>query len=192
MPITMIANPSIDTARLSMRVHAVSDYEDEIAMWGDPTVTRYIGGRASTREETWSRLLRYAGHWPLMGYGYWAVRERATGRFVGDVGFADFRRDIEPSLDNAPEMGWVLAPWSHGRGFATEATRAALDWLEEHAPVPRTVCMIDAPNAPSIRVAAKCGFAPWTRTTYKGSEVTVYERLRTPRTSVLTGPPSPA
>jgi RimJ/RimL family protein N-acetyltransferase len=69
-------------------------------------------------------VLRYAGLWTLVGLGYWVARDRATGRFVGEGGLADFRRDLTPALGNAPEVGWVLAPWAHGRGLATEAVRA--------------------------------------------------------------------
>ncbi len=65
-------------------------------MWGVRIVTRHIGGRPFTAEESWSRLLRYAGHWYLLGFGYWAVVERGTNRFVGEVGFADFHRRHHP------------------------------------------------------------------------------------------------
>ena len=61
-------------------------------MWADPEVTRYIGGRPFGVEEVWTRLLRYAGHWALLGYGYWAVIEKSSGRFVGEAGLADFHR----------------------------------------------------------------------------------------------------
>ncbi|HUS16159.1 MAG TPA: GNAT family N-acetyltransferase, partial [Chloroflexia bacterium] len=130
--------PVLDTRRLKLRGHRVADFEDCVALWADPIVTRYIGGRASTREEVWARLVRYAGHWALLGYGYWVVEERATGRFAGEVGFADFHRDITPALAGAPEIGWVIAPWAHGQGYATEAAGAAVNWAEAHFGAVRT------------------------------------------------------
>lgn len=145
-------------------------------MWADPVVTRHIGGRPSTREESWSRLLRYAGLWPLLGFGYWAVEDKATGRFVGDVGFADFQRDITPPFEGAPEAGWVLAPWAHGRGYATEAVRAALAWADAHLGGARAVCIIDSGNDASIHVATKCGFAEYARTLYKGGPAVLFRR----------------
>jgi RimJ/RimL family protein N-acetyltransferase len=57
------------------------------------------------------------------------VVDRASQRFVGEVGFADFRREINPPLD-APEAGWVLASWAAGNGLATEAMIAALRWAD--------------------------------------------------------------
>jgi RimJ/RimL family protein N-acetyltransferase len=146
-------------------------------MWADPAVARHTSGQPLSEEEVWSRVLRYAGLWTLVGLGYWVARDRATGRFVGEVGLADFRRDLTPALGNAPEVGWVLAPWAHGRGLATEAVRAALAWGDAHLAAPRSVCLIAPANAPSLRVAEKCGFREYARTTYKRSETLVLERL---------------
>jgi RimJ/RimL family protein N-acetyltransferase len=167
-----------ETERLRLRPHTAADQGDLAAMWGDERVARHIGGRVSTTQESWARLLRYAGLWPLLGYGYWAVEERATGRFVGDVGLADFRREMTPPL-RSPEAGWVLAPWAHGRGFATEAVRAVLAWSDEHLQSASTVCIIDAGHAASIRVAVKCGYVESGRATYMGDAIAIFERPRT-------------
>jgi RimJ/RimL family protein N-acetyltransferase len=70
----------------------------------------------------------------------------------------------------------VLAPRSHNQGFATEAVRAALAWFEGRFGSMRTVCLIDPGNAPSLRVAAKCGFTERLRTTHKGQPTVVLER----------------
>jgi RimJ/RimL family protein N-acetyltransferase len=167
--------PTVETERLILRGHRADDLDDSAAMWGDADVVRYIGGRQFSREEVWARLLRYVGHWSLLGYGYWAVHEKASGRFVGEVGLADFKRDLEPRLD-APEVGWVLATWSHGKGFATEAVRAALAWGASQLGAERTVCIIDPPNAASIHVAEKCGYKEVGHLTYKGSAALLFER----------------
>lgn len=145
-------------------------------MWSDPLVVRHIGGRPFTRQETWSKMLRYVGHWELLGFGYWVIAERASGRFVGEVGFADFKRDLQPSIEGVPEMGWALAAWAHGKGYATEANAAALRWIDEQFEGMRTVCIIDPPNVASIRVAEKCGFKRYADTTYLGTPTVLYER----------------
>jgi RimJ/RimL family protein N-acetyltransferase len=168
--------PTIETERLLLRPHTIADFDDCAAMWGDANVTRHIGGRPFTREEVWARLHRYVGHWVLLEFGYWHVSERGSNRFVGEVGFADFKRDIDPPFDGAPEAGWVLSPAAHGKGFATEAVRAALAWGEPRFPSPRTVCIIDPENAASIRVAGKCGYREYARTSYKGGPAILFER----------------
>jgi RimJ/RimL family protein N-acetyltransferase len=170
--------PAIDTERLTLRGHGGADFADLAAMWGDPDVTRYIGGRPCTEEESWTRLLRYAGHWTLLGYGYWAIREQGSGRFVGDVGFANLRRALEPGLGDAPEAGWVLASWAHGKGYAGEAVRAVHAWADAQLAATRTVCIIDVDNAASIRVATRNGYREWTHTTYRNEPVILFERQR--------------
>ncbi|HEX6039318.1 GNAT family N-acetyltransferase [Longimicrobium sp.] len=171
--------PTIETERLVLRAHTLADLDDCVAMWADPAVVQQIGGgRPSTAEETWARLLRNVGLWPMVGFGYWVIRERGTDRFVGEAGLADFRRDITPSLAGAPEAGWALATWAQGRGLGTEAVRAVVAWADAHLDAPRSVCMITPANAASIRVAEKCGYREFARTTYKETDVTLYERPR--------------
>jgi len=171
-----IAVPVLETERLRLRGHSLSDFEPMMAMWGDPQVTRFIGGKPSTQEEVWSRLLRYIGHWAALGFGYWAVEDKATGAFVGEVGFADFKRDLEPSFEGIPELGWGLGTWAHGKGYATEAVRAAAEWGDTHFKGARMVCMIAPENVASIRVAEKSGFKPFAETFYKGSPSLLFER----------------
>jgi RimJ/RimL family protein N-acetyltransferase len=159
--------PILETPRLILRGHRREDFEASVAMWGDLEVARHISGKPSTSEESWARLLRYGGLWSLLGLGYWAAEEKASGRFVGDVGFGIFQRDIEPNYGEAPEAGWVLAPWCHGQGYATEAMQAALAWSDRHLPGRATVCITAPENAASIRVAEKCGYVKYAEGTYR-------------------------
>jgi RimJ/RimL family protein N-acetyltransferase len=62
--------PVIETQRLILRGHRLEDFDALAAMWADPHVARFIGGKPATQEESWARLLRYAGHWRLLGFGY--------------------------------------------------------------------------------------------------------------------------
>ena len=162
--------PVIETARLRLRAHRLEDFEDSFAMWTDPAVTRFIGGKPSTEQQAWSRLLGYVGHWALTGFGYWAVEEKATGRFAGELGFANFKRDIAASMRDVPELGWALASPFHGQGYATEAVRAAVAWGDVRFESARTVCLIDPENLASIRVAEKCGYAVFERTLFNERE----------------------
>src|SRR3569832_798946 len=97
--------PVLHTSRLILRGHRLDDFADLAAMWGDPEVTRYIGGAPSTQAASWSRLHRYRGHWSLLEYGFWAIEERESGRYVGDIGLADFRRGLAQPFADAPEVG---------------------------------------------------------------------------------------
>lgn len=168
--------PILETERLVLRGHRVDDFGACAALWADPEVTRFISGKPSTSEEAWARLVRYVGHWALLGFGYWAVEEKATGAFVGEIGFADFKRDIEPSLAGVPELGWVVSPRFHGRGYATEAVHAAIAWGDKHFGPIRTGCIISPDNTASLRVAEKCGFQKLQATTYKDKPTIMFTR----------------
>jgi RimJ/RimL family protein N-acetyltransferase len=168
--------PVIETERLILRGHRADDLGACAAMWADPEVTRFIGGKPSAPDESWSRLLRYAGHWTLLGFGYWVLEEKSSGHYVGETGFADFKRPLEPAL-NAPEIGWVISPSAHGKGFATEAVRAAIAWGDAHFRPRRTACLIAPENGASLNVARKCGYVEFARTTFKASPTILLERV---------------
>lgn len=172
----MSAAPVLETDRLRLRGHGLDDFAACVSLWSDPAVTAFIGGRPSSRDEVWSRLLRYVGHWRLLDYGFWLIEERDSGAFVGEMGFADFKRGIAPEFDVYPEMGWALSPKQQGKGYASEAARACVAWAEARFPGSPFVCMIDPANAPSIRVAEKVGFKPFAEIELRGAPVTLYRR----------------
>jgi RimJ/RimL family protein N-acetyltransferase len=168
--------PTLETERLVLRAHRLEDFPDLAALWSDPVVTRFISGIPQTPEESWSRLLRYAGHWLLLGFGYWAVEEKATRTFLGEVGFADMKRTIEPPLGTTPEAGWVFASSAHGKGFALEAVQAIHAWGANHFQAPTSACIIHPENESSIRLAVKIGYREAARSFYKGTEAIVFFR----------------
>jgi RimJ/RimL family protein N-acetyltransferase len=167
----------LTTARLTLAPPTRDHFPTCAALWARPEVAQHITGRPNTAEECWARVLRYAGHWALHGWGFWVVTETGTGRFVGELGFMDFRRDIDPPIGTAPEIGWVLAPEMQGRGYATEAARAALAWGRERFGKVRAVCMIKPGNTASRAVAGRLGFAEYARTTYHGQDEMLLQRM---------------
>lgn len=170
--------PRLETPRLILRAHRLDDFEPMAAMWADPAVVRHISGQPSSRQETWFRLLRYGGLWRFLGYGFWAVQDKATDAFLGEVGFADVKREIEPSLAGKPEAGWVLTPAAHGQGLATEAVRRIVAWADATLGHAATACIVDPEHKASIRVARKAGFADIARTSHQGVPTLVMERRR--------------
>jgi len=168
--------PEIETDRLRLRGHRLEDFAASFAMWSDPVVTRFIGGKPSSEQQAWSRLLVYAGHWTLLQFGYWVVEEKASGEFIGEAGFANFKRDIDASMRDVPELGWAFASRFHGRGYATEAVGAVIAWGDTQFGSTRTVCLIDPENLASIRVAQKCGYQEFARTPFNGRSTIFFER----------------
>ena len=161
------AVPILETPRLILRGPVLEDFPHYAAMWADPDVTRHISGIPVSEEDAWSRFLRAAGQWTMLGFGFWSVIEKQSGQRIGEVGFVEGRRNIVPSLIGVPECGWALAGRAQGRGFATEAVGAAVGWGDRHFGNVRMACIIAPGNAASLRVAEKTGFREALRTTYK-------------------------
>ena len=79
--------PVIETERLILRAYAPTDFDAFAAMWADPDVVHFIGGRVFTREQSWQRFLTRAGGWQHLGFGFFATFEKESGQLVGEAGF---------------------------------------------------------------------------------------------------------
>lgn len=149
--------PTIATGRLLLVAPRASLFDAHHAMVSDPRVAAWIGGPPS-RFEAWRRYCQAAGLWALLGYGYWTVLDRASGRLIGFGGLACFERGIA-ALDGVPEAGWAFARECWGQGIASEFLAAVMRWSDDELGAPALRCLIDANNGASIRVAQKNGFA---------------------------------
>src|SRR3954465_14700585 len=170
--------PVLQTERLTLRPFRASDADAQAAMMGDPEVMRHLGGHPLSREDSWRKLLGGHAMWSLFGFGYWAVERRGGGAMIGQIGFADFQRDMSPPVAGLPEMGWLFAREAGGQGYATEAASAGLDWIEGALRLPETVAIIDHANSGSIRVAEKCGFDSREDALYRGESILLFRRRR--------------
>ncbi len=144
----------IETERLLLRLPVADDAEPFLDIHQDPeviarrqvTLTAPPGG-IEVGARNVDRMLR---HWDALGYGQWAVVERATARVIGCVGFQH--------PDNAEvELGWIVRRSRWGNGFATEAARAAIGWAWRTDTLDYVVSLIGKDNRASIRVATKIG-----------------------------------
>lgn len=144
--------PVLETERLRMRGFALADLDHYAALSADPEVVRFLGNsKVLTRAEAGRALATIVGHWQLYGHGLWAVENRASGRFVGRVGFIHF--EGWPDF----ELGWTLARAEWGRGYATEAGREALRYAFEVLERPHVISLIVPENTRSVAVAERLG-----------------------------------
>lgn len=167
--------PVLETERLVLRGHRAEDFPAYARMWADPDVTRFISGAPLSEEDAWAKFMRAFGHWALMGYGFWSVHEK-DGTRVGELGFLNVKREMAPSLEGIPEVGWAFDKPAQGKGYATEGVHAALQWGENRFGKVRFACIIAPENAASLNVAAKTGFKEAARTSYKGQPTVVLYR----------------
>lgn len=157
---------SIRTERLLLRPVTADDIDDLVALHDDPLVAEYLGAR--DREWYEWRIAASLEEWKLRGHGFVVIADAGSGRFLGRGGFKFW-----PEFGET-ELGWVLRPQARGRGIATEAARALLDWGFEELPVPYVTAMIRPGNEASIAVAERLGMSPSREDELRGDEVVVY------------------
>ena len=146
----MALGPTLQTERLILRPPEQGDLDAWAELFGNPESARFIGG-ARTRPESWRTLALVTGMWPLRGFGTFAVVEKATGRWVGRVG------PWQPEGWPGTEVGWGLARETWGKGYATEAATAAIDWAFSTLGWDEVIHSIDPDNVNSQKVAQRLG-----------------------------------
>lgn len=164
--------PTIDTERLRLRAFAPGDLAAYAEMYADERFARFLEGRPLTRAQAWENIALILGHWALRGYGIWAVERRDTGELVGRVGLLNL-----PGWPDV-EICWALSPKHWGSGYATEASRAAIDWAFGTAGLGRLISLIHPDNQASRAVALRLGERLSERIDFEGKPADVYEIVR--------------
>ncbi|RLL64731.1 GNAT family N-acetyltransferase [Paenirhodobacter hankyongi] len=141
--------PVIETERLVLRAPGTDDLPAMYDFY-DSERSRFVGGPCS-HEQAWRSLAMEIGHWALRGYGRWSVVEKASGEIVGMVGI------FNPEGWFGPEIGWDLYTGFEGRGYATEAGRAARAYAYDTLGMSSVVSLTRLANEQSARVAQRLG-----------------------------------
>ena len=158
----------LETERLTLRMWREDDFEPFARICADPEVMRYLGGKTLTRAEAWRNMAFLVGHWHLLGYGHWVAEEKASGQFIGRLGF------LNPEGWPGFEIGWTLAREHWGKGYATEGARRALHYAFTELDKDHVISLIHPENQGSIRVAERLGERPEGKAEVMGIEVLVY------------------
>ena len=174
-----MSEPVLMTERLELWRPRASDRADLLTMMTPAAVREFLGPAEASESDVFARLLRNAGSWALYGYGTFMVRELdGDGTIVGNCGVFRSFRGFGQGMDDVPEAGWILAERAWGKGYALEATQAALAWFDrEHGPQ-RIACMIEEGHGASMAIAAKLGFVEYVRhRPDEGRTLVLYERF---------------
>jgi RimJ/RimL family protein N-acetyltransferase len=142
------------TARLRLRQWKAEDLEPFHALNADPEVMRYFPALLS-RNESDNLAGRIAALIEEKGWGFWALETRDEGRFIGFTGL----HALETEFPFSPcvEAGWRLARAFWGKGLATEAATAALDFGFRKLGLREIVAFTALGNAPSQAVMGRLG-----------------------------------
>ncbi|MET8522443.1 GNAT family N-acetyltransferase [Nocardioides sp. NPDC004968] len=145
----------IVTERLILRETRTEDRPGLAKLLSDEEVQAYLGGPQHTREQ----LEQLIPEDPNTRPGIFAVEH--AGEFIGRITIQ--RRDrawahhVREEGDEV-ELGYEFLPTSWGAGIATEATRAALGWIEKTLPGEPVVLTTQVANGRSLRLARRLGF----------------------------------
>ena len=140
------------TRRLGFGTWSPDDLDLATALWGDPRVTRLIGGPFSGRWVA-ERLATEISNQVGFGLQYWPIFRLEDGAHVGCAGL----RPV-PGDDAALELGFHLRAEHWGRGYATEAGRAVITHAFRATPARRLVAGHHPENDASRRVLVRLGF----------------------------------
>lgn len=144
--------PSLETQRLLLRPLTADDLDWLVELRGDSDVMRYIGTEgALSREKTVQRLERYLQCWSEHGLGMFGIRYRERDEAVGWAGLQPLEQTGEI------EVGYAFGKPEWGRGLATEAAAAVLEWGFRERGLDRIVAVASPENTASRRVMDKLG-----------------------------------
>ncbi len=144
----------IRTRRLDLLPLRVEHAEEMAAVLSDPALHTFIGGTPDTPQALRSRYLRLTTGSPDPDVTWlnWVIRLRAEGSLTGTV-----QATVGPGP--VAEIAWVVGtPWQ-GRGIATEAARALVDWLGQQ-PVRAVIAHIHPDHQASAAIATAAGLTP--------------------------------
>ena len=140
----------IETERLLLRVQRAEDFEWFAELQQDEEACRYIGG-TSPRAAAWRKFLQMPGAWAVQGFGMFAVIEKSSNQWVGNIG------PWYPEGWPGTEVGWALRRKAWGKGYAYEAAVAAIDWAFDELHWTNVIHSIDLDNVGSQLLAQRLG-----------------------------------
>lgn len=142
--------PMIETERLRLRVPQAGDFDGYCELMGDEEAARHIGGRMS-RAAAWRKFLQMPGGWAIQGFSMFSVLDRATGEWLGHAG------PWQPEGWPGTEVGWSFKRAAWGKGYATEAATAAIDWAFDTLGWTDVIHTIAPANTASQALARRLG-----------------------------------
>lgn len=158
--------PTLETERLVLRPNRAEDFEAYARFYeGERSVHR---GGPLNRLMAWRYFTHEIGHWAIRGYGFFAMEEKATGAYCGQVG------PYYPEGWVEPEIGWLLMDGFEGRGLATEGALRTRAWAYGTLGWTTAISLIRVANTASRRLAERLGATLEREIEYSGIAAVVY------------------
>jgi RimJ/RimL family protein N-acetyltransferase len=161
----------LNTARLRLEPFDDSHLDGLARMNADPEVTRYVGGKPETREETMAAIERVKGRWAHWGYSWWSFIEIETNEIIG----AGCIQRLGHERANPMEIGWRLRRDKWGQGYASEAARTMAAFAFDTLGTDVLCAICEPENVASARVMERLGMRFRAIETWNDTDHKVYE-----------------
>eukprot|EP01029_Cantina_marsupialis_P010415 TRINITY_DN2376_c0_g1_i2.p3 TRINITY_DN2376_c0_g1~~TRINITY_DN2376_c0_g1_i2.p3 ORF type:complete len:174 (-),score=12.89 TRINITY_DN2376_c0_g1_i2:5496-6017(-) len=170
-------NIILETDRLYLREILPSDDERMFEMDSDPEVYKFLG-RKPIRDIGQSRHMieSIQKQYKENGIGRWAIVEKESNQFIGWTGFKLEKEELNGRSDYY-DLRFRLLRKYWGKGYITEATKAAIEYAFEKLDIKEICSMTLVSNEKSQKVLHKLGFDLVEKFTYQGDEITWYKRI---------------
>jgi RimJ/RimL family protein N-acetyltransferase len=161
----------LQTARLTLRPLVPADAADYAAMRFHPEVARWLSPASGDPvEAARGSIGRFAEQWDERGYSPWAIF--VEGRLIGHCGL-----NHVPEFE-ATEVLWALHPDGWGKGYATEAARAAVSFGFDAIGLSTIFAITKPDNSNSQAVVKRLGLGYRRNVTYRGFEARWFDITR--------------
>ena len=145
----------IKTKRLTICYTKLRHFEDILQLRSDPDVQRFTTQGPQSREDVARFMETILLYQQKHGHGMGSVFLNDSDKFIGQAGiFHIGHYDLQPEI----EIGYRFHKKYWGQGYATEVTKALVDWGFKHLHTNTIVSFVEQENMASKRVLEKCGF----------------------------------
>jgi ribosomal-protein-alanine N-acetyltransferase len=158
---SVVATEILRTDRLSLRPLSLGDVEALWAIQSDPDHMRFYPHPFS-RDETTAWIERAIDRQARYGHSLWAVEDRSTGAFLGNVGPT---HQLVDGIDEV-ELGWSITSTRARQGIASEAAAACRDWCWANLDLDHQISLIRPAHRASRGVAERIGMTVWKETVH--------------------------
>lgn len=161
----------LETERLLVREIKLDDLDCLYEIYEEPSITEYMEDLYPNKEDEIEFTKSYIENmYAFYGYGMWIVIEKESSRIIGRAGLGNRELDGEMYL----ELGYVIAKSCQNRGYATEVSKAIIEYAGRELGGDRIISLIKPGNKQSIRVAQKLGFKEIAEVTCDGEQYLEY------------------
>ncbi len=166
----------VETSRLILREMLPTDIDGMFELDSDPLVHTYLGSKpVQTRENSAQMIEKVRQQYINQGIGRWAIVEKASGKFIGWSGLKLYFDMSFNGRSNFHDIGYRLIPRFWGKGYATEAALATLDYGFNILKLDAIVGLADVNNLASNTILKKIGLRYIEKFIYEDQDVNWYE-----------------